>query len=61
MAKEVSVMKREITGKIYPISNIEEYKRSLGTVMLDILEKQLGEKGLALAMELLKKELKEGE
>ena len=29
--------------------------------MLDILEKQLGEKGLALAMEMLKKELKEGE
>ena len=61
MAKEVSVMKREITGKLYPIINIEEYKRSLGTVMLDILERQLGKKGLALAMEMLKKELKEGE
>ncbi len=44
----------QIKGIIYPIDDIEEYKKSLGLTMLDILEKKLGSKVLAASMEKLK-------
>ncbi|WP_455793570.1 hypothetical protein [Clostridium butyricum] len=49
--------KTNITGIVYPIEDMELYKKSLGTVMLDIMEKQLGPKLLALSMEELQKQL----
>lgn len=44
----------QIKGKIYPIDNMDEYKKSLGLTMIDILEKQLGSKVLAASMDKLK-------
>jgi hypothetical protein len=49
--------KKPIKIIMYPIDDREEYERSLGTAMLDILERQLGSEGLALAMEQLKHEI----
>lgn len=49
--------KKIINVIMYPIDDEELYIRSLGTTMLDIMEKQLGQDGLALVMEELKKEL----
>lgn len=40
-----------------PIDNRQEYVKSLGTVMLDILEKKIGQEGLVVVMEQLKKDL----
>ena len=50
--------KNNITGIVYPIEDMELYKKSLGTVMLDILEKQLGTEQFELYMEQLVKEVK---
>ena len=49
--------KKPITGIVYPIDDMELYKRSLGTTMLSILEKRLGPELLDLAMEELRKKL----
>lgn len=49
--------KTNITGIVYPIEDVELYKRSLGTVIIDILEKQLGSELLELSMQELKKKL----
>lgn len=35
---------------------MEEYKKSLGLAMLDILEKKLGDKALAVFMEKIKED-----
>ncbi len=50
--------KTHITGIVYPIENLELYKRSLGTVMIDILEKQLGAELLEESMKELEKKVK---
>lgn len=49
--------KSHITVHMYPIDDMEMYKKSLGTVMIDILEKQLGSEVLRLYMEDLQKKL----
>lgn len=49
--------KEPITVIMHPIDDMELYKKSLGTVMLDILEKQIGPELLALSMEELKSRL----
>lgn len=49
--------KEPINVIMLPIEDREAYVKSLGTTMIDILEKQLGEKRLAVVMEQLKKEL----
>lgn len=50
--------KKEITVIMHPVDDEELYFRSLGTAMLDIMEKQLGQDGLALVMEELRKQLR---
>ncbi|WP_455793828.1 hypothetical protein [Clostridium butyricum] len=50
--------KTHITGIVYPIEDLELYKRSLGTVMIDILEKQLGAELLEKSMKKLEKKVK---
>lgn len=50
--------KSNITGIVYPIEDLELYKRSLGTVMIDILEKQLGAELLEESMKELEKKIK---
>ena len=40
-----------------PIDDMELYKRSLGTVMLDIIEKQYGSEMLELSMQEIKKRI----
>lgn len=47
--------KKIITVIMQPIDDEELYIRSLGTTMLDIMEKQLGQDGLELLMEELRK------
>lgn len=49
--------KRIITVIMHPIDDEKLYFRSLGTTMLDIMDKQLGQDGLALVMEELQKQL----
>ena len=49
--------KGKITGIVYPIEDMELYKRSLGMVMLDIMEKQLGPELFQLSMDELQKEI----
>lgn len=49
--------KKPITVIMHPIDDMELYKKSLGTAMLDILEKQIGPELLALSMEEIKKRL----
>ena len=49
--------KKIITVIMHPIDDEELYFRSLGTTMLDIMDKQLGQDGLALVMEELRKQL----
>ena len=49
--------KKIITVIMHPIDDEELYFRSLGTTMLDIMEKQLGHDCLALLMEDLRKQL----
>lgn len=43
---------------MHPIDDMELYKKSLGTVMLDILEKQLGPELLDESMQYLPEKLK---
>lgn len=55
MNKRISKRNKEPINVIMcPIEDREAYIKSLGAVMLDISEKQLGEDGLALVMEELK-------
>lgn len=49
--------KNIITVIMHPVDDEELYFKSLGTTMLDIMEKQLGQDGLALLMEELRKKL----
>lgn len=49
--------KEPINIIMYPIDNRQEYIKSLGTVMLDILENKIGQDGLSVVMEKLKQEL----
>lgn len=49
--------KNIITVIMHPIDDEELYFKSLGTTMLDIMEKQLGQDGLALVMKELRKKL----
>ena len=55
--KTMTRNKKIINVIMYPIDDEELYIRSLGTTMLDIMEKQLGQDGLALVMEELQKQL----
>ncbi|NFA44572.1 hypothetical protein EXM65_18960 [Clostridium botulinum] len=48
---------KPITVIMHPIDDMELYKKSLGTKMLDILEKQIGPELVALSMEELKHRL----
>lgn len=50
-------IKKPITVIMLPIDDREAYVKSLGTAMLDIMEKQLGSDGLAFVMEELRKQL----
>jgi len=52
------INKEPINVIMYPIDNRQEYVKSLGTVMLDILENKIGQEGLAVVMESLKQKLK---
>ncbi|MDU1602543.1 hypothetical protein ACQR2L_10920 [Clostridium butyricum] len=54
----MSKRKSNITGIVYPIEDLDLYKRSLGTVMIDILEKQLGAELLEKSMKELEKKVK---
>ena len=49
--------KKIINVIMHPIDDEELYFKSLGTTMLDIMDKQLGQDGLALVMEELQKQL----
>lgn len=49
--------KKIITVIMHPIDDEELYVRSLGTTMLDIMEKQFGQERLVLLMEELQKQL----
>lgn len=49
--------KNKIKVIMYPIDDMELYKRSLGTVMLDIIEKQYGTEMLDLSMQWLKEKI----
>lgn len=51
------IIKEPINVIMHPIDDLEAYEKSLGTVMLDILEKKIGQEGLSVVMEQLKKEL----
>lgn len=48
-----------ITGIVYPIEDMELYKRNLGLVMLDIMEKQLGTELFELSMKELERKVNE--
>ena len=50
--------KKPITVIMHSIEDQELYNRSLGTVILDIMEKQLGTDGLAYVMEQLGNKLR---
>lgn len=54
----MSKRKSNITGIVYPIEDLDLYKRSLGTVMIDILEKQLEAELLEKSMKELEKKVK---
>lgn len=49
--------KKVITVIMHPIDDEELYFKSLGTTMLDIMDKRLGTDRLALVMEELRKQL----
>jgi hypothetical protein len=49
--------KEPIKVIMYPIDDRETYVKSLGTMMIDILEKQFGTELVALSMEKLRQEL----
>lgn len=49
--------KNKIEVIMHPIDDMELYKRSLGTVMLDIIEKQYGSEMLELSMQEIKKRI----
>lgn len=55
--KTMTRNKKIINVIMHPIDDEELYSKSLGTTMLDIMEKQLGQDGLALVMEELRKQL----
>lgn len=55
--KNKKITKEPINIIMHPIDNMQEYEKSLGTVMLDILEKKIGHERLSVVMEQLKKEL----
>lgn len=58
MNNKARTKNRKIINVImHPIDDEELYFRSLGATMLDIMEKQLGQDGLALLMEELRKQL----
>lgn len=50
--------KTKIIGSIYPIDDLELYKKSLGMTMLDIIKKQSGEKVLEQSIKAIKEQLK---
>ena len=50
-------IKNKIKVIMYPIDDMELYKRSLGTVMLDIIEKRYGSEMLELSMQEIKKRI----
>ena len=55
--KTMTRNKKIINVIMHPIDDEELYFKSLGTTMLDIMDKQLGQDGLALVMEELQKQL----
>lgn len=46
--------KTQIKVHMYPIDDMDLYKKSLGTTMLDILEKKYGSKLIAASIEKIK-------
>lgn len=49
--------KSNITVIMHPIDDMELYKKSLGTTMLDILEKKYGSELIAASMEYIQNNL----
>lgn len=49
--------KSNITVVMHPIDDMDLYIKSLGTVMLDILEKKYGSKLIAASMEQIQKNI----